>query len=557
MPKTKAKNSERRERKGSQESRSKNGSESSDSEDDSQKGVHTEKDKEVEEDELNSTVVGNTTRDNVGDAEDLFMKTKHAMLSNLCTSKYSAGKKSEAIALVEQMHDAFLAVLDRQKKFIEQEPIVEALARIENRLADKVEEPKLPTYAEKARINAGKVRINRGRPMNTSNNRVILIYPSRENTDINSSEETLSKLKSRRPEDIGIRPEKLLPISGNGVKIIAAESTINEEELGKLGLIAKKLDKLNPRLAVIGVPNSVMDKEIEEEIGLREGSPGEVKARYKYGKRNGKDKVWVIETNAETRQVRRFKIMKPRASTVLHTKGKYSHMSRTQIMVDSNINLKIGQANLQKSRTSTMEIRHVAESSNLDVLLLQEPYSYKDKRSQWEIPGMRLARSESNLIETVSIKRNNREVIINSIYCPPDGDFNESIESLEDIMQYAGTTLEAELANSQARSPDEIDKLIDRARSPDEIHKLIDRITIGINKISNQVAGKIRPKRKYSPWWSEELTDLKRIVKQERRKYQDSKRLRQSEDNINQKRANYRDALSSYKTNIKESKDDL
>ncbi|KAG5866452.1 hypothetical protein JTB14_015356 [Gonioctena quinquepunctata] len=187
-----------------------------------------------------------------------------------------------------------------------------------------------------------------------------------------------------------------------------------------------------------------------------------------------------------------------------------------------------------------MEIRHVAESLNLDVLLLQEPYSYKDKRSQWEIPGMRqyrvaanskikpmssiiiinpdidvirLARSESNLIETVSIKRNNREVIINSIYCPPDDD--------------------------------------------DEIHKLIDRITIGINKISNQVAGKIRPKRKYSPWWSEELTDSKRIVKQERRKYQDSKRLRQSEDNINQKRANYRDALSSYKTNFKESKDDL
>ncbi|KAG5866451.1 hypothetical protein JTB14_015355 [Gonioctena quinquepunctata] len=265
------------------------------------KVFHTGNDKEVEEDELNSTVVGNTIGDNVGDAWDLFMKTKHAMLSNLCTSKDSAGKKSEAIALVEQMHEAFLAVLDRQKKFIEQEPIVEALARIENRLADKVEEPKLPTYAEKARINAAKVRINRGRPMNTSNNQVILIYPNRENTDINSSEETLSKLKSRRPEDIGIRPEKLLPISGNGVKIIAAESTINEEELGKLGLIAKKLDKPNPRLAVIGVPNSVMDREIEEEIGLRKGSPGEVKARYKYGKRNGKDKVWVIETNAETR----------------------------------------------------------------------------------------------------------------------------------------------------------------------------------------------------------------------------------------------------------------
>ncbi|KAG5861567.1 hypothetical protein JTB14_016417 [Gonioctena quinquepunctata] len=55
--------------------------------------------------------------------------------------------------------------------------------------------------------------------------------------------------------------------------------------------------------------------------------------------------------------------------------------------MNSRIKIAIGQINLQKSRTATLEIRQVAEDLRLDVLLVQEPYAYEDRDKKWRIPG--------------------------------------------------------------------------------------------------------------------------------------------------------------------------
>ncbi|KAG5872796.1 hypothetical protein JTB14_014635 [Gonioctena quinquepunctata] len=67
----------------------------------------------------------------------------------------------------------------------------------------------------------------------------------------------------------------------------------------------------------------------------------------------------------------------------------YNQKFKTQIM-NSNIKfskISIGQINLQKSRPATLELRQVAENLRLDLVLVQEPYAYKDTAGKWRIPG--------------------------------------------------------------------------------------------------------------------------------------------------------------------------
>ncbi|KAG5868829.1 hypothetical protein JTB14_005783 [Gonioctena quinquepunctata] len=101
-----------------------------------------------------------------------------------------------------------------------------------------------PTYTEKAKQNIETVRQARE-------------YRSRARKDI-----------ANQCEDYSLRSE---PESG---------------ELNRLGLVAKELDKLNPRLTVVGVPDRVMDEGIEKEMnkdpGLEDEDPSAIEAKYKY-----------------------------------------------------------------------------------------------------------------------------------------------------------------------------------------------------------------------------------------------------------------------------------
>ncbi|KAG5869027.1 hypothetical protein JTB14_025916 [Gonioctena quinquepunctata] len=130
--------------------------------------------------------------------------------------------------------------------------------------------------------------------------------------------------------------------------------------------------------------------------------------------------------------------------------------------MNSRIKIAIGQINLQKSRTATLEIRQVAEDLRLDVLLVQEPYAYEDRDKKWRIPGFasyRIAADTTNRVlagiiimnkgaDAMQLKLTNTQHIVaitykshknqtsllTSIYWNPDRDMDPMIEEVENLV---------------------------------------------------------------------------------------------------------------------------
>ncbi|CAH1183962.1 unnamed protein product [Phaedon cochleariae] len=152
-----------------------------------------------------------------------------------------------------------------------------------------------------------KIPLGKGNTTIPSKDQVILIYPKKDNNNIKSSEETLKIPKKLRTVDVGVKPEKLLPISKNGVKINTSLAQVNEHALNAAGLTAEKPEKFKPRLAIMGVPAEwtaeIVGSKINEDLELDPEDTTRVKALFKYGRRNETTVTWVIECNYKIRDI--------------------------------------------------------------------------------------------------------------------------------------------------------------------------------------------------------------------------------------------------------------
>jgi hypothetical protein len=127
--------------------------------------------------------------------------------------------------------------------------------------------------------------------------------------------------------------------------------------------------------------------------------------------------------------------------------------------------LKIGQINLGTGKVCTSEIRKISDELGIDILLMQEPYTYKKViNNTWTIPGMgmtsRVTPSHSRdpffasvvcfneqfdylslegytsrYVAAAEIKTRNQSLVLVSAYFPPNDNLSESIKLVENIIK--------------------------------------------------------------------------------------------------------------------------
>lgn len=130
-------------------------------------------------------------------------------------------------------------------------------------------------------------------------------------------------------------------------------------------------------------------------------------------------------------------------------------------------NLNITQCNLQKSRTATYEIMGQIINNNLQIGIVQEPYAYKSENT-FKIPGhSRLCKYSQNSkkilsciitnenqdfntlfvpqlstehITVVAIEKSGEQIIIVSVYFPPNIVIQEELEQLQKIIDFSNGT---------------------------------------------------------------------------------------------------------------------
>ncbi|CAG9822168.1 unnamed protein product [Phaedon cochleariae] len=241
-----------------------------------------------------------------------FSEAKETLINFLSSSKESINRKKVATEALETMTSAFTELMTYITQKATERRVTEELVTLHDKLnsiSEKIDNIKKPTYAEKVGSNlnlkSAKIPLGNGKLANPSTDSTILIYLKEGNQDCNSSEDTLSTLKSLRADLVGIKAKKLLPIANNGVKIIAAEANLNKKALDEAGLTSRMPPKFKPRMAVIGVPSdwnaTRTENKINDDLEIPVDHQQEVKAHFKFGKRDAQYVTWIIECDHEMR----------------------------------------------------------------------------------------------------------------------------------------------------------------------------------------------------------------------------------------------------------------
>ncbi|KAF2888605.1 hypothetical protein ILUMI_17569 [Ignelater luminosus] len=195
----------------------------------------------------------------------------------------------------------------------------------------------------------------------------IVIEPANGNEKIKTSDDTKAEiLKAVNPRAHALR-------------------VVDNDHLKKAGLTARKHVKLNPRMAIYGVPSRITKEELESVL-IEQNSPEsgkwqtkDIKVLFKFGQRNkstGKS-TWTCyaitsKTTSESGNASDAKTMDTWRKTV-----------RERPLV-ANV-----QVNLQNNRMATLQLQETLTQMKADIVLLQEPYTYLNKsKNQRQIPGI-------------------------------------------------------------------------------------------------------------------------------------------------------------------------
>jgi hypothetical protein len=206
---------------------------------------------------------------------DTVNKSVTVFIEFVCSTKEPINKRTQACIEICNLHSALndLARL-YTKNVCTRNTEEEILTQVQNSVKDSVDlalnnaaAPPL-TYANIASQSGGRVI---RKPSSTAKRHKVLIFPTKDATNIDSSTKTKEILtKTVNPKDLCIKPDRLIKIRNNGVMIesstIEVEKLIGDKSLQKAGLEARKPKILWPKLVIHNVPNPVSAEELSERI---------------------------------------------------------------------------------------------------------------------------------------------------------------------------------------------------------------------------------------------------------------------------------------------------
>ncbi|KAJ8939104.1 hypothetical protein NQ314_011235 [Rhamnusium bicolor] len=210
-----------------------------------------------------------------------------------------------------------------------------------------------------------RVRLPSGKTVTPVNKSVIILKPTEGNQSIKTSDDIKKALVSNlNPRNLGIKLDRMSRAGPAGLRLESLTSDLTKipaDDLAKAGLSANFPSKLQLRLAIYNVPSNLSSDELLRRLFLK------------------------IFLKKRIRDFSRM-MLKLNLNSVLETRTgctgllrhlrDWSHTPKISITeLDQVSKLSVIQINLQNSRTATSEIRAVAESRDMDVLLIQEPYS--------------------------------------------------------------------------------------------------------------------------------------------------------------------------------------
>lgn len=229
---------------------------------------------------------------------------------NLCR-KASSGTSQMAI-LYQALKQKTIQAHDKIQHLQEQQSIVSSLTQIKETVESKIKPSEPSSYANMVK----KGSENFIRPANLS---VVAIYPSDKSKTSDDTKSLVQKIIS--PEELRLHVRGLRKVRNGGVLISTdrkadIEKLRNSEKLVSSGLTVEEPSKRRrrPRIAVVGIPVALTEKEVFEciyEQNLSDKLPNtsresfieSIKLSHKSGKKNHTSCNYIVEVPAAVRKI--------------------------------------------------------------------------------------------------------------------------------------------------------------------------------------------------------------------------------------------------------------
>lgn len=233
---------------------------------------------------------------------DAYMQARTHAISLIMGLKDSMNKKNELLKAVEGMGHIFseLSVLCGANAG-------NSTKELNKKLDDLISTTSYADKAKNAAKNSVKVQVTAKKTVLAAPVKSVIITPIDKEGVLKTSDDTKKRLlKELRPIDLGIKPERITRHGTQGVRITTASADmnkINAEALKKAGLEVKIMGKLNPRLAVFGVPSAYTEDTLRDDLtdALLNVNDGDIIVKHKFGPRDKHYNHWVIEVIPEIR----------------------------------------------------------------------------------------------------------------------------------------------------------------------------------------------------------------------------------------------------------------
>ncbi|CAL7932991.1 unnamed protein product [Xylocopa violacea] len=276
-------------------------------------------------------------------------------------------------------------------------------AEVGKKATSAVQSEKL-TYAERLGIKSKAAGLSNLR-QNPPN--VVLIRPKDTAKYTNSEETKRALIDLVSPKEDNLQVKNVRRIQGSAVIVETAKSSnvhslIANEKLKTAGLVVDVPAKKSPRIIIYGAPRRENDMETLQAIIDQNFSEQEkkkyaqqTKIAFKTGNKNNKDSCnIVLETSKEAREIlikkERIYIMWQCCRVqdyIVATRCYKCHWylqeptmaSKQKITVSQPGMITVGQLNGQNSKAVLDEIRCLLKDKHIDILAIQEPYSFNDK----------------------------------------------------------------------------------------------------------------------------------------------------------------------------------
>lgn len=259
--------------------------------------------------------------DDLGVLSEKFSVSMSTLTDLMTGSKDSQERKLKITAQAKEMHDIFFCLLRTTTTLVTQRHARSGVAGLEKAVAElavKVDAlsarpPTGVTYAAAAAHKPSeKVRTPSGKTVAPQARSTIYIRPKDGNEAIKSSEDTRAAVtKCLKPNAMGLRVDRMVLAGRNAVMLQSRSadlSGIPRQDLDRAGLTVHMSNKMNPRVALYGVPaelsaeqvrGAILAQNVDEQ--LTEEVLGDIRVLFRFGRREQRSTNWILETSPTCR----------------------------------------------------------------------------------------------------------------------------------------------------------------------------------------------------------------------------------------------------------------